>query len=297
MDTASARGGEIPVFTVDAFALSAFEGNPAAVCLVSDEQKKTLNFDENLMQKIATEMNLSETAFIFMVDGNSFLSGERFGLRWFTPKCEVPLCGHATLASAAIIFSVCKNASENITFETLSGELMARQSGKGSITLDFPLNPPEPYDRDKVESLVRAAVGEVTVKEVQYSPTTKKLLVRLDDSVTRQMLENLNPDSSDLLSAHSGDSVRGVIVTVLGSEPYNFYSRYFAPWVGISEDPVTGSAHTVLAAYWCRVLGRQDLFARQCSKRGGDLRLNLRSDGRVDIIGMVHIALKGTFQL
>ena len=285
---------EIRIFVVDAFAASAFEGNPAAVCLVNDEW----GLDESLMQKIGAEMNLSETAFISSTNRSSFDSANRFGLRWFTPKCEVALCGHATLASAAVLFHVCKNPSETITFETMSGELMARQDAMGSITLDFPLNPPEPCSgHGNFESLVRAAVGEVAVKELQYSPTTKKLLVRLDDSATQQTLEGLNPNSAALLACHSGEKVKGVIVTVRGLYPYHFYSRYFAPWVGVNEDPVTGSAHTVLAAYWSQVLGRNDLTARQCSSRGGDLQLGVRDDGRVNISGTAKLVLKGTLQL
>lgn len=287
----------VRIFIVDAFAASAFEGNPAAVCLVDDDEKTKCSLDESLMQRIGAEMNLSETAFISSGSRVSFDSANRFGLRWFTPKCEVALCGHATLAAAAVLFHVCKNPSESVTFETMSGELMACQSGEDGITLDFPLNPPEPCSNDNFDSLVRAAVGEVNVKELQYSPTTKKLLVRLDDSATRQVLERLNPDPAALLSSHSGEKVRGVIVTIRGSEPYHFYSRYFAPWVGISEDPVTGSAHTVLAAYWSRTLGRNDLSARQCSKRGGDLQLNVRDDGRVNIAGTARVVLKGTLQL
>lgn len=243
-------------------------------------------------------MNLSETAFVFNTNNKNYDTSNRFGLRWFTPKCEVALCGHATLAAAAVLFHVCKNPSEAITFETMSGELMAQQDATGSITLDFPLNPPQPCSaHDDFELLARAAVRKVAIRDLQYSPTTKKLLVRLDDSATQQTLEGLKVNSADLLACHSGDKVKGVIVTVLGSAPYHFCSRYFAPWVGIMEDPVTGSAHTVLAAYWSKVLGKEDLIARQCSSRGGDLKLGVRDDGRVNITGTAKLVLKGTLQL
>uniref|UniRef100_UPI00358F9A45 phenazine biosynthesis-like domain-containing protein isoform X2 n=1 Tax=Myxine glutinosa TaxID=7769 RepID=UPI00358F9A45 len=279
----------IPLFVVDAFSRRPFCGNPAAVCLLNTAMA------EETYQSVAAEMNLSETAFVQTLSERDTLStASRFSLRWFTPTQEVPLCGHATLATAAVLYSETANPNVHLTFETLSGELYARKKGE-NIVLDFPLNPPVPQGADEVKDLLKAAVGDLEVREVQYSSSTRKLLVCLSDSYTRQNLESLRVDAASLLAADSGVHVRGVIVTLRGDgRPYNFYSRYFAPWVGINEDPVTGSAHTVLAPYWSGRLGMMHLQGRQCSPRGGDVDVTIREDGRVDLAGHACIVTCGT---
>jgi len=255
-------------------------------------------------------MNLSETAFILeKSEKENYRTGSCFGLRWFTPTCEVPLCGHATLASAAILFNFAGNSNTQLTFETLSGNLLARKEG-GLICLDLPLNnscPVADEDQAKLAYLIKAVVGDLAVEDVEYSKTTKKLLLCLKPSVTREDLENLTPDLQAMMSAKSSRDVRGVIVTLQGTvsngcldangTAYDFYSRYFAPWVGIPEDPVTGSAHTVLASFWSSRLNKKDLFARQCSSRGGELRIHVRQDNRVDIAGQTVIVLQGSLRL
>uniref|UniRef100_UPI00358E3D26 phenazine biosynthesis-like domain-containing protein isoform X4 n=1 Tax=Myxine glutinosa TaxID=7769 RepID=UPI00358E3D26 len=246
----------IPLFVVDAFSRRPFCGNPAAVCLLNTAMA------EETYQSVAAEMNLSETAFV------------------------QTLSERDTLSTA--------NPNVHLTFETLSGELYARKKGE-NIVLDFPLNPPVPQGADEVKDLLKAAVGDLEVREVQYSSSTRKLLVCLSDSYTRQNLESLRVDAASLLAADSGVHVRGVIVTLRGDgRPYNFYSRYFAPWVGINEDPVTGSAHTVLAPYWSGRLGMMHLQGRQCSPRGGDVDVTIREDGRVDLAGHACIVTCGT---
>ncbi|XP_017319609.1 phenazine biosynthesis-like domain-containing protein 2 [Ictalurus punctatus] len=286
---------EIPIYTVDAFTNLPFKGNPAAVCLLENELKV------ELYQKIAAEMNLSETAFITKLKPTEdFSSGARFGLRWFTPTHEINLCGHATLASAAVLFYKKENTNSVVTFETLSGELLVQQRGE-SLVMDFPLNKPEVQDRKKFNDILKAAVGELPIQEVCYCKTTKKLLVRLHDTCDRSVLTSLNPVSESLLKSEDSGRIISLIITVKGaptSQPgYDFYSRNFAPWVGVPEDPVTGSSHTVLAAYWSEKLGKKKMLAYQCSSRGGELELELRGDNRVDIAGRAVVLLHGILKL
>lgn len=290
----------LPLYIVDAFTEIPFHGNPAAVCLV----QRTLS--EEKMQAIAAEMNLSETAYIQGVNSDTpdFSKGERFSLRWFTPTNEVPLCGHATMASAAVLFFVCDNPSRTITFETLSGDLIVQKEGKG-ITMNFPLHTPQEENFENVENLMKLVTKRDWIHSVHYSSTTKKLLVRLTDTCSRNDLESLQPDTSNFQSVESSGRIMGVIVTVLGqpggaegdTRTYDFLSRYFAPWNGIPEDPVTGSAHTVLAGYWSAVLGKTTLYARQCSTRGGDITVGIRDDGRVDLTGEATVVLRGSLTL
>ncbi|XP_033746353.1 phenazine biosynthesis-like domain-containing protein [Pecten maximus] len=286
----------VPLYIVDAFTDRPFHGNPAAICLL----KQSLSEDD--MQKIAAEMNLSETAYIQGVDGGDcdFEHGDRFGLRWFTPTNEVPLCGHATMASAAVIFFVCDNPSPKVTFQTLSGDLVVQRQGRG-ITMNFPLNTPQLENFESVEKLLNLVIKKELIDSVHYSSDTKKLLVRLNDTCSRDDLESIRPDITNFQNVESSGRIRGVIVTVKGDNgkadkqqnTYDFLSRYFAPWNGIREDPVTGSAHTVLAGYWSGVLEKKTMHARQCSARGGDVTVHIRDDGRVDLTGEAAVVLRG----
>ncbi|NXL93040.1 PBLD protein, partial [Alectura lathami] len=283
---------QIPIFTVDAFTNRPFCGNPAAVCLLEND------LDEDLHQKIATEMNLSETAFIRKLHpADDFTKSSCFGLRWFTPANEVPLCGHATLASAAVLFHIKKNTNSVLTFVTLSGELKTRQE-KDHIVLDLPLYPTYPQELQEMEELIKAAVGDMVVQDLRYSPDTKNLLVRLSDAYERSVLEKLQVSAQHFLSAEKTGKVAGLILTLKGKsngkdKGHDFYSRYFAPWYGILEDPVTGSAHAVLSSYWSEHLGKKEMLAFQCSRRGGELKIAQRNDGRVEIAGHFSIVLKG----
>ncbi|XP_073690099.1 phenazine biosynthesis-like domain-containing protein [Garra rufa] len=283
---------EIPIFTVDAFTNVPFKGNPAAICLIENDLR------DDLYQSIAAEMNISETAFITKRDSMDFSSGARFGLRWFSPKSEVPLCGHATLASAAVLFYLKKNVNPVLVFETLSGELYVRQHEEYLI-MDFPLNKPNPQDQHEIKDLLKAAVGDLPIHEVCYSPTTKKLMVRLADTCDRSELMSLRPEAETLLRNETTGKIKSLIITLKGAERsgYDFYSRVFAPWVGIPEDPVTGSAHTVLAGYWSEKLQKKKMLAYQCSRRGGEVKMEIRNDGRLDIIGQAQIILQGTLKI
>ncbi|XP_076142644.1 phenazine biosynthesis-like domain-containing protein 1 [Alosa pseudoharengus] len=285
---------DIPIFVMDAFTNLPFKGNPAAVCLL----QKAL--PEEFYQKIATEMNLSETAFVICQNAaDSFSTASRFNLRWFTPTNEVKLCGHATLASAATLFFHKKNTNQQVVFDTLSGELCNRMRGD-SIVMDFPLYTTISQDPHEIADLITVVVGDLPLEDVRYSEDTKKLLLRLADTCDTSALTSLRPDPEKMVTSEHTGKVKGVIVTMRGapeSQPgYDFFSRYFAPWNGIPEDPVTGSAHSVLAKYWSEKLGKQRLLAYQSSMRGGELELEIKGQ-RLDIAGRGVFVLQGTISI
>jgi len=260
---------KLKIFQVDAFSSEPFGGNPAAICILD----KWL--DAELMQKIANENNVSETAFAVAV-------AERFEIRWFTPEIEVDLCGHATLATAHILFKHMAYPSDRVEFETLqSGRLYVERSGK-ILTLDFPA--------DVIEEMV---VPEVIVTALQRPPL-KAYRGKTDFMfiyASQTEIESMKPDFG-LLAQMGG---RGIIVTSMGNDA-DFVSRFFAPQTGINEDPVTGSAHTTLMPYWSKVLDRKRLSAQQLSARGGDLVCTLEGD-RVKISGEAVTYLEGEISI
>ena len=269
----------IPLFQVDAFASVPFKGNPAAVCLLREFPHP------ETMKKIAMEMNLSETAFVVPSDGNTPGTANRFSIRWFTPTVEVPLCGHATLAASHILFHEVRTPLKEILFDSASGPLSAKRS-EGGITLDFPIDPPQPAE-PPAEVLSAMGIGEVT--DVQIARQALMLLVRIQDE---EILRALSPDFAAMLRAERGpEKYEGVIVTSL-SKDHDFISRYFGPWEGLNEDPVTGSAHTVLAPYWSRILGKDSFRAFQASARGGEMTLNIAGD-RIEITGRACVVFRG----
>jgi PhzF family phenazine biosynthesis protein len=239
----------IPFYQVDAFTARVFGGNPAAVCPLEDW------LDDGTLQDIAAENNLSETAFFTG-------SGDRRQLRWFTPGCEIDLCGHATLASAFVICELLERDRREIRFETRSGELAVSRN-EGLYTLDFPARKPKRIDVS--EELVRA-LGDAP-REL-WSSRDYMAVYRSEDQ-----LRALAPD----FAAVARLPTFGVIVTAPGNE-VDFVSRFFVPAGGINEDPVTGSAHCTLVPYWAEMLGKNKLTARQVSKRGGDLWCELAGD-------------------
>lgn len=268
----------IPFFQVDAFSSEPFRGNPAAVCIMP------CDLDDSLYPSIAQEMNLSETAFVERLDR----PGE-YRLRWFTPLREVPLCGHATLATAHVLFEHLGFEGEKASFQTLSGSLEAKRAREG-IRMDFPRN--DPFEVEAPEAILEG-LGLSTWEEFQYSDTNQKLLVRVE---SEKKVRALQPDYNALLAAENSMGWRGVIVTAEGSGRYDFISRYFAPWMGVDEDPVTGSAHTVLAPYWSKLSGKQRMRAYQASERGGELLLEL-TDERVLITGRATTVIEGFMKL
>lgn len=257
----------ITLWQIDAFADRPFVGNPAAVCFLDEER------DAPWMQSLAAEMNLSETAFVRpLADG--------FSLRWFTPTIEVPLCGHATLASAHFLFASGNvPPTEAIRFHTKSGVLTARRDGE-RVELDFPAAPPQ-------ETLPPA--GLLAALGLDSSPFIGKMSLDTYLVLTEpDRLHALAPDFAALATlAH------GVIVTAASDDQrYDFLSRFFAPAAGINEDPVTGSAHCALAPYWSDRLGREELTGYQASSRGGTVCTRLAGD-RVILAGHAVTILKG----
>lgn len=259
----------IPIFQVDAFTEEPFKGNPAGVCLLRGPA------DASWMQNVAAEMNLAETAF-------PLPEGDGFRLRWFTPKVEVKLCGHATLATAHILWEQGVLAPDReARFQTLSGLLTARRAGD-LIELDFPARPPLPKPPDWVE----AVVGALGIKPVYIGMSAEYVLFEAADE---EAVRAIRPDFATLRSLPA----RGVIVTSRSSDKrFDFVSRFFAPAVGVDEDPVTGSSHTVLVPYWAGRLGRKSFTAFQASGRGGVLHLRLEGD-RVRIAGRAVTVIKG----
>lgn len=258
----------VPLFIVDAFTSQPLRGNPAAVCLLDAPQP------DAWMQGVAVEMNLSETAFLLP-------EGDGYRLRWFTPAVEVSLCGHATLASAHILWETgTLLPGGTARFFTLSGLLTARRED-GWIELDFPARPPEAADPP---AGLLEALG-LAPQAVVRSRNTYLVEVKDEESV-----RHAAPDFAALFAI---EAARAVIVTSRASgHGYDFISRFFAPRMGINEDPVTGSAHCVLAPYWAGKLGKMQFNAFQASKRGGELHVVLTGE-RVLIRGQAVTVLRG----
>jgi len=246
---------KIRQFQVDAFAHCLFEGNPAAVCPLDDW------LPDHLLQSIAAENNLSETAFFVR-------SARGFDLRWFTPVAEVDFCGHATLASAHVLFDALGHAEAAVAFETRSGRLTVEREGD-LYAMNFPAQPPRP-----------CALPEVMVAGLGATPSE---VLAADDYLavfeSEAQVRSLEPDFQNLRRL----DLRGLIATAPGDD-CDFVSRFFAPRLGIDEDPVTGSAHCELAPYWSGRLGRLRLRARQISKRGGEVICEM-VDARVVLKG------------
>jgi PhzF family phenazine biosynthesis protein len=258
---------QIPLYQVDAFTSRVFGGNPAAVCPLDQW------LPDATMQAIGNENNLAETAFLVP-------NGDRFHLRWFTPEFEIDLCGHATLASAFVIFTHLRPGLQQVAFDTKSGELIVKRSANGLLAMDFPSRPPEPGASD---SRLRQALGG----------KAGSILVSRDYLVvyeTEEEIRALKPDMNAL-----GAMDRMVIVTGPGRD-VDFVSRFFAPGAGVPEDPVTGSAHCTLIPYWADRLGKTELHALQVSRRGGELWCELKGD-RVTMAGYAVEFMRGMIQI
>jgi len=258
---------KLPMYQIDAFASKPFEGNPAAVCPLEAW------LPDGLMQLIAEENNLSETAFFVATD-------EGFHIRWFTPTTEVDLCGHATLAAAHVLFECLDYGQDEILFDSRSGLLSVAKEGE-LLVLDFPAQPPVPCE---APIQIQHAFGIEAVACLKAE----------DYLVVFELEEDLllaDPDL-DLLRELDG---RGVIITA-PSQNYDFVSRFFAPNFGINEDPVTGSSFTQLAPYWAERLGRRKLYAKQLSSRGGEVICELKGD-RVAIAGRAVKYLQGEIEV
>ncbi len=263
----------VPIYQVDAFTSRRFSGNPAAVVPLENW------LPDETLQAIAAENNLSETAFFVPSDCESATPSADFHLRWFTPKVEVALCGHATLAAAFVLFRLMNWTGDRLTFHSRSGALSVTDDGR-LLTLDFPLRDPE-----------RIAPPRFLAEALGLSPLETWLngdLIALLG--TEAEVTAVEPKFELLMQLP-----RGLIVTAPGDDA-DFVSRFFAPAAGIPEDPVTGSAHCLLTPFWERRLGRSKLHARQVSARGGELWCERRGD-RVLIAGEAALYLEGCIHL
>ena len=258
---------DVKIYQVDAFTSKPFSGNPAAVCILEEPR------DETWMQDVAREMNLSETAFLHKEE-------DSYRLRWFTPVTEVDLCGHATLASAHVLWETGLLGSQELAqFHTLSGLLKAKRNGE-EIELDFPATIAEP------EGELKGLSEALGVTPIYLGNSKLFYLVQVRSEME---VRDLKPDFEKLKSL----SARAIIVTsVAETEGYDFVSRCFAPNVGIDEDPVTGSAHCCLGPFWSERFGKDELVAYQASERGGMLRTRVEGD-RVFIGGRAVTILRG----
>lgn len=258
---------KLPIYQVDAFASEVFEGNPAAVCPLDEW------IPDTTMQNIAMENNLSETAFFVR-------QGDGYRLRWFTPTTEVDLCGHATLASAHVLFEHLGYEKQEIRFASNSGELKVKQR-EGRLVMNFPASE---LTESKPPAFLEEAVG-IPAQEL-YRDTDYLYVVESEEQV-----RNLEPDIRQLKKAN----VRGVIVTAPGDE-FDFVSRFFAPAAGVDEDPVTGSTHTMLTPYWSNRLHKNELAGRQVSQRGGTVYCLALGD-RVELEGTAITFMQGEIEV
>ncbi|HTT23082.1 MAG TPA: PhzF family phenazine biosynthesis protein [Candidatus Sulfotelmatobacter sp.] len=258
----------IPLFHVDAFTKQPFRGNPAAVCLLD------LWLDDSLLRRVAAENNLSATA--FMVTGKN-----GYELRWFSPRCEVKLCGHATLAAAHALINVRNNPPDCAAFRTrFHGILTVTKSGE-FLVMDFPAILPMPFENVPANLISALRVDSQSAQILEANNT---YIVVFD---SQDVIENLRPNFAMLEDLHPFV----VAVTAPGTDA-DFVSRYFAPSYGIPEDPVTGSAHCLLTPYWAGRFGKTKLHARQLSERGGVLWCELKGD-RVLLTGKAVVTMEG----
>jgi PhzF family phenazine biosynthesis protein len=256
----------LKMWQVDAFAARPFEGNPAAIVPLDAW------LDTALMQKIANENNLAETAFFVKT------SGGNYDLRWFTPEAEVDLCGHATLASAWTIFKFLDTGLNSIAFETRSGTLVVDRGADGNHVMSLPSDPVVPYEiQDGLAQQIGDALGVAPPDELHKG---RYILAVWNDPKPVRAIK----DAGDIARVLRPLDMWGLIATATGDEGYDIVSRFFAPDKGVPEDPVTGSAHCALVPFWAKRLGKKTLKARQASPRGGDL-LCTDDNGRTILSG------------
>lgn len=258
---------DFPIYQVDAFASKVFAGNPAAVCPLDDW------LPEDTMQAIAEENNLPETAFIVA-------NGEDFDIRWFTPQVEIDLAGHPTLATAHVIFTELEPGREAVRFHTKIGDTLEVVQEDGKLMMDFPARPPEPRDFGDVAGALGAEPAEILAARDGFAVFE-----------TQAQVAALAPDMARVAEL----DVLGTICTAPGDD-CDFVSRFFAPAAGIPEDPVTGSAHCTSIPYWAGRLGKEKMFARQISKRGGEIQCEYLGE-RVRIGGEAATFMRGTIDL
>jgi PhzF family phenazine biosynthesis protein len=259
-------------YIVDSFTDVPFRGNPAGVCFTESP------LSDETMLRVAQELNLSETAFLQPLDT---MGG--FSIRFFSPKMEIPLCGHATLASAKVVFATHEVSA--VRFKNVQGVELSAREQDSRIVMAFPVYETRPSEAPPA---LLAALGISAVENAVYNEETRILLLEIRDPLE---LARLEPDFAALYRSH--DSINGVLVTAAsGSDGYDFHSRYFWPWSGTNEDPVTGGTHTFLAKYWSVRLGKTKMRSFQASKRTGFMEVEL-ADGKLLIRGEAVVVLEG----
>jgi PhzF family phenazine biosynthesis protein len=262
----------IKTYFVDAFTTEPFKGNPAGVCILDEEMS-----DERMLQ-ISREIGFSETAFVKKIEGT-----DTYSIRYFSPKQEIPLCGHATLASAKIIFE--KTPASDISFITGENLNLVIKKDVENIIMEFPVYDTTPLPAPQS---VLQALGLEDVVNASYSIKNKIILLEITDA---KILAALNPDFVALINSY--ENINGVLVTApSNTEQYDFHYRYFWPWAGTNEDPVTGGVQTFLAKYWSTRLNKKKMKAFQCSHRTGFMTVELDND-KVLIYGMAVIVFEG----
>lgn len=310
-----------PSYIVDAFAKKRFTGNPAAVCLIPQIKK-----DEEYL-KIASELNVSETAFPVPIGTSNYKTCSQFTLRWFTPTSEVPLCGHATLATSHILFNEIGNSNKELKFDTQTGILVVRRDESGNVELNLP-----EYDLTSIKfhhttnplhgifsefkapsflfDIVKCIVPtEMIIESCVYAAKPRVLVVVVDPLTTKFELEAVKVDVPKILQIPNNGFLQGIALTLRPKnaliqgftdsydEPFDYASRYFAPWVGINEDPATGHAQCAMGPYWSKMTGKTELYALQAfPTRGGIFRLRFH-DGRVILNGPSVTVLRGEITL
>lgn len=307
-----------PSFIVDAFTTVSFAGNPAAVCLIPRI------LEDREYRKIAAEFNLSETAFPIPTGPSlDYKHSSTFSLRWFTPKTEVPLCGHATLATSHVLFNEIGNVNEELHFETKSGVLTVKKNDNGSVAMNFPR-----YDLVSIRfnemmntmngvfaeldapsflfDVIKCVISnKISIESVIYAPKLGVVVVIIDPDTTKSEFEAFQLNAPRALELHDGSFVRGLAISLQpfnpvaqgfldsSNEPFDYACRYFGPWDGVNEDPATGSAQCVIGPFWGTVSKKNELYGFQAfPTRGAQFRLQLQED-RVILNGHAVTVVRG----
>lgn len=268
---------EIETYIVDSFTDEPFKGNPAGVCILKNE------LSDSEMLSIAKELGLSETAFIGEINENN-----DYPIRFFSPVMEIPLCGHATLASSKVLFE--KKGLNSISFVNIQNLRLPIAYNEEFIKMGFPIYETIPKG---VPFELLKALGIEKINNSVYNTETKILLLEIQSA---ELLKNLTPDFDNLKKSHT--EINGVLVTALSTkEGFDFESRYFWPWSGTNEDPVTGGTHTFLAKYWGKKLNKSKMNSFQCSERTGFMEVELLNEKNMTIKSKAQIVLKGALKI
>ena len=269
---------KIETYIVDSFTDKPFKGNPAGVCVLN--QKLT---DEQ-MQSIAKELGLSETAFITLIN-----KPNKYSIRYFSPVMEIPLCGHATLASSKVLFEINPKITD-IHFKNIQDLDLMIKKHQEKIEMEFPVYDTIPQNTP--DELLKA-LGIEKILNSEFNKETNILLIEIESC---QLLNNLSPNFEKLRASHN--SINGVLITAISDKnDFDFESRYFWPWSGTNEDPVTGGTHTFLAKYWATRLNKKKMNSFQCSERSGFMEVELISESKLTIKSEAQIILKGELRI